>query len=108
MNTMRSLICHLMLISLLFVSIEGAADMSKTGHAHSDHSSEQAELDALDKPVPDQDEDHCDRCCHGHTSGISCNLSGAPLSALDDTHRRGLQPFIKNYAQAPPTPPPNA
>lgn len=105
---MNTFLTYLVLISMLFVSIEGAADMGKSGHAHDEHASLHIDPDEVGAAIPDKDASHCDHCCHGHINVIGSVL--IPIhSRIPAGNQRPLSSlFVKNYAQAPPTPPPTA
>jgi hypothetical protein len=105
---MHTFLCHLLLISMLFVSIEGAADMGKSGHVHDEHANFHADPEGSGSDVADIDADHCDHCCHGHLAGISPAANSNQCQILTDNDHPRRSSFVKNYAQAPPTPPPNA
>lgn len=103
---MKAVLCHLLLISLLFVSIDGAADMAREGHAHAEHAEQQESSD--DPSNPDIDSNHCDRCCHGHAPGISSAVASSAVNNSATDHEHHHAPSIQNLGQAPPTPPPTA
>ena len=109
---MRSFWCISVMISVLFMSVDGAADSVTRGHAHGDaakHSAallEPAEADHTSDTDPDTD--HCERCCHGHSAGISATVASATTPFMRSDHGAGRSAFVRNFAQAPPTPPPNA
>ena len=113
-HVMRFLICHIVILSVLFVSLEGAADMVMDGVPHGDDTAHQSEfghpLEEHDGSVPDSelDGDHCNHCCHGHSSTITSQVASviAPVIASDSRAEHNNQ--VRNFAQAPPTPPPNA
>lgn len=108
---MKSFWCILVMVSVLFMSVEGAADSVIEGHAHGDgasHSSdtlEPADLDPASDPEPDAE--HCEQCCHGHT--VSVMATGAPsaTSFIVSDHAAGARAPAHSFVQAPPTPPPN-
>ena len=114
-NKMRSLISHVIVFALLLMSLEGATGSLIEGVPHGgDNGSHQIEfghgLVDHDRNVPDSelDDDHCKHCCHGHC------FTGLPISAqitVPDGSRDRISVNkwrISNFAQAPPTPPPNA
>ena len=90
-----------LVLAILFVALDGAADSLNSGHLHAADIVEH--LDAAHV-----DDDHCERCCHGHVSWMitfaSLHLQSQPS---DDTHTRWVA-SLTNTAQAPPTPPPNS
>jgi len=111
---MRSLLCKLALLSFLFVSIEGAADVVVDGIPHGDETSHQQEfghtLDAHNGEMSDEalDGEHCEHCCHGHTLSISNSI----LTTSEVHSSKGEQPPYADHLSVlvltPPTPPPDA
>lgn len=65
-------------------------------------------LDSNDSVSQDAEgyDDHCQHCYHGHASSISGYL---PVISCDVAGQRFscYKPHVLNFAQAPPTPPPN-
>ncbi len=110
---MRKLLCHFVMLAVLFMSVEGAADVASEGHPHSDNLAHQLDADLPESPDtnsntdPDRSDDHCEHCCHGHVVSITVQLHTPTLTGATD-HQRGGAPHVVNHAQAPPTPPPNA
>lgn len=100
------------MISVLFMSVDGAADIVNDGHPHGDATSHQVtDLEAngqTQAPDSEGDSDHCERCCHGHSSGIAPQVASivAPVTASDRRVNSAHQ--VRNLSQAPLTPPPNA
>lgn len=111
---MRSFIGHFVIFSLLFVSLEGATDVVIDGVPHGDDASHQQEfghpLDAHDGETSDTelDGEHCNHCCHGHTAGISATVASLSTPYVTSDRPSGNSNHVHNFAQAPPTPPPNA
>ncbi|MEL7025277.1 MAG: hypothetical protein AAGL69_16205 [Pseudomonadota bacterium] len=111
---MRRFVSQIVILSMLFMSIEGASDMLLDGVPHGNDAAHAAEfghaLDKHDGSVSDSqlDGDHCEHCCHGHCTAIVSQVDPcvAPLST--DERRGANQNVLRNFAQAPPTPPPNA
>ncbi len=108
---MRSFWCILVMISVLVMSVDGAADSVTKGHAHGgdaahlldgsdDHQTSSSEAEA--------DVDHCERCCHGHTASVTATVAAAITPYSKSEHARSRFVYVRNFAQAPPTPPPNA
>jgi len=100
---LRPLVSYLFIISILFLSVEGAVVPVADGHQHGDTS---AHLTDSDHSTSTDSEDNCQHSCHNHTScfsqqliAISDNIISQQFSFYD------LQ--VTNLAQAPPTPPPN-
>ena len=99
------------MLSMLFMSAEGAIDTASDGHPHGDDLAHQVDVpeSLASNTGPDASlaDDHCEHCCHGHLVSISSKLELAPLVGGTDHQSSGI-PYVLNYAQAPPTPPPNA
>lgn len=111
---MRMFIGYLVIFSVLFVGMESAADVVVDGYPHEDITTHQAEfghqLDAHEDGTPDRelDGEHCNHCCHGHSTGIATSIFAmTPIASTDQPHA-GRSDHMRNLAQAPPTPPPNA
>ena len=102
---MQSLICQLMMVSVLFMNAEGALDMASDGHPHSDDRSHQVDINS--EPGTDQSGNHCEHCCHGHVAFIGIQLASMTLLNASDHQGSDVSQAL-NHAQAPPTPPPNA
>jgi len=109
---MQSMIRKALMFSMLFMSIEGAADIVSDGHPHGDDPTHAVDVKPSSEHDPaaavDLNTGHSEDCCHGHLASIMV----APPSSTAYVHRADLQsgdaPFVPNYAQAPPNPPPNA
>lgn len=108
---MRSFWSIAVMISVLFMSVDGAADTAINGHAHGDGAYHQDN----DHPAhPDQTSDtegagdHCERCCHGHTAGITSQVAAIKTPFVAGSHEPSRSPRVRNVAKAPPTPPPTA
>lgn len=89
------------------MSVEGAADMGKSGHAHTDHASEHVSAVTVEA-ASDVDANHCDHCCHGHFSGITSPIVSSHAFAYTSEHQSARKSIINNFGHAPPTPPPTA
>jgi hypothetical protein len=100
------------MISVLFMSVDGAADEASTGHPHGGdpgHFVDEHTVVAADTTsMSDLDIDHCEHCCHGHTSSITGHVKIVVPTLIATDQRVGRAKHIHNFAQAPPTPPPNA
>lgn len=108
---MKSFWCLVIVLSMLFLSVEGALDRAANGHAHqSDDASHLAQTDVadLDSSWDASDEDHCERCCHGHVPGGLAFNATTGIPPLVSDHQITNSPEVQSLAQAPPTPPPNA
>lgn len=110
----RSLVA-LLLISLLLTSIDGAIDIAKVGHPHDDAATRQADVsDAFAGTVDTSKDDdgtrttdHCEHCCHGHISVVMPNATPSHSGCGSVDQGPYTDAAILNFAQAPPTPPPN-
>ena len=107
---MRFYICVTIILSMLFLSLDGAIDIASQGHPHAD-AAELAGVDDVAAKLPGGDTDtersHCETCCHGHISSIVVQLPSMPFCAAG----AGISPpiaFSFRHSKAPPTPPPNA
>jgi hypothetical protein len=107
---MRFFVCLTIILSMLFLSLEGAIDIASQGHPHED-AADLADADAAaarlaggdNEPEPE----YCEHCCHGHLANIVIQLPSMPFYATAD----GFSPpitFSFRHSKAPPTPPPNA
>jgi len=102
---MRPFIYQFVILSVLFMSAEGAFDMMIDGHPHDDNLSQQ--VDTNSNTDTEQDATHCEHCCHGHL--VSIGVQHASMALVYVTgHQRRSTPHVLNHDQAPPTPPPNA
>lgn len=111
---MRRFVSQLVIVSVLFMGIEGATDTLPDGVPHGDDGAHWVELGhALDKhdgsvPESQLDGDHCQHCCHGHCTTIVSQFCLC-LALIGSGEIRSPDPsHLRNFAQAPPTPPPNA
>ncbi len=111
---MRSFWCLTVVISVLFASMDSAMDTAFDGLPHGDETAHLNEfghsLDAHDGTLSDTelDGEHCDHCCHGHSASITSLSVAAHLPPTADSYvARGAR-HLRNFSQAPPTPPPNA
>ncbi len=119
----RTSVSHLLILALLFISMEGAMDSVAGVHPHGDEyghhiSRDAGALTTLIEPTASNsntgsliddksDGEHCQHCCHGHASSISTqhdsNISDHP--SRPPFHF--FQAQLLSLAQAPPTRPPN-
>jgi len=106
---MRARILKLLLVSMLFVSVEGVADAVDELSFHQSHHSHAD--DTVNKWFPDTDGndhvlDNCEHFCHGHTVGLVGQLV---LAAIPEHEFYALTPPVEATSQykAPPIPPPN-
>ena len=111
---MRSFACQLVVVSLLFVSVEGATDIVIDGIPHGEAAAHQQEfghsLDDHNGDLSDRelDGDHCDHCCHVHAVSITTSAPAILLADLTTRQVPAQSDSIVGLPQAPPTPPPNA
>ncbi len=109
--TMRAFIDKLVIVSLLFVSLEGATEVIEdvvpagynTGHPH-----ELGHTVDIDNTEIDTEFDceQCKHCCHVHSSSLSPQVSTITMTFVRIDLRIGRSAHVRNFAQAPPTPPP--
>lgn len=113
---MKSFWCILVSISVLFMSVEGAADLLVDGglpHAD-DVASHESEFGHALEAHEDEtssgelDDEHCKHCCHGHSAGATGQFTPVTTAFVASEHIVRRSVFVLNFAQAPPTPPPNA
>jgi len=109
---MRSFWCLFIVISVLFMSVDGAADIASTGHPHGGdpaHLIDDHSVVSQDTTSESEfDIDHCEHCCHGHTSSIVAYVTVVTPTLIGNDQQPCCAPHVGNFAQAPPTPPPNA
>ena len=111
---MRTFLCILLTVSMLFAGLEASADLVIDGMPHGDETSHQAEfghsLDEHDGGQSDTelDGEHCGHCCHGHCASMLGILSSPTILPRSAGLRASRSADVLNFAQAPPTPPPNA
>lgn len=106
----------LMILALLTMSIDGAIDIAQAGHPHEDPLSHQLDdsqqtsdsAKSTQKNPDTPSNDHCEHCCHGHTSVVTASELGAFNACGSSRQIAYLHTSVANFAQAPPTPPPNA
>ena len=111
----RLVISRLMVVTLFMMSLEGAidsafaADNPVTGDAYSNKIDSGSGKHTADESQSsgEQNGDHCEHCCHGHTSCISAVVTIPPFNEMAaPLLPRDVQ--FQYFALAPPTPPPNA
>ena len=97
------------MISVLFMSVDGAADVASTGHPHGGDPAHLVDKHTVssqdDSSESNLDIDHCE---HGHTSSIAGQVTIVVPTLIARDQQIGRAPHVGNFAQAPPTPPPNA
>lgn len=110
-------LCLLLIVAVLCMSVDAAIDIVQSGHPHDDDVASQRDAPfdqsgALAKARQHTGErsgsGHCDHCCHGHTPAVADGSLELPTGCAT-AHPFTYAPVsIANFAQAPPTPPPNA
>ena len=106
---MKSFWCILVMVSVLMMSVDGAADSVTKGHAHGGDAAHVLDGgDAKTTSSSEADGDHCERCCHGHTASVTASVTAATTPYSKSQHALGRSANLRSFAQAPPTPPPNA
>ena len=95
-----------MIIALLWMGVDGIADRMSEGHPHADELAHH--IDAAPESTPDVTPDHCEHCCHGHTSSLTQSVVSASAVAAVGTVHLERPRHIQNLDTAPPTPPPTA
>lgn len=102
------------MISVLFASMDSVMDTAFDGVPHGDEVAHLDEfghsLDAHDGTSSDTelDGEHCDHCCHGHSSSITGVSVAVHVPPTSESVIADSASLLRNFAQAPPTPPPNA
>lgn len=104
---MKSFWCSFVILSVLFLSVDGAADTVTKGHAHGDGAAYQLSEDPPDSGT-EEFSDHCERCCHGHSTNMTLQAGSEATSLIERDHIARYVAHVRNFLQAPPTPPPNA
>ena len=107
---MSSHIIKLLIVSMLFVSMEAVvesvddASFHQTHHAHADESGDQW---FPDSDGSDHEGDACEHFCHAHVVAVSSQIS---MPSMQNFQGFVLPPSVYSVtrAVAPPTPPPNA
>jgi hypothetical protein len=108
---MRFIVSALIVISMISINLESAADSIIGSHSHG---SDSAHFPSLGETPESQQQDlesgtdHCKKCCQGHSTGISTTVVSLKMHVLEANPNHCQSIFVKNYAHAPPTPPPNA
>lgn len=116
MRRMTRPLCLLMVVAMLFMGIDAAFDIARSGHAHADPTAQHdghagcanAPTGGVHCNADAPDSDHCEHCCHGHISMLAVSQPSLPAAypTLQPDARSPILPA--DFALAPPTPPPNA
>ncbi len=107
---MHRKIVRLVIASLLFVSMEGVADVvdelsfHQTHHAHADDAENQW---FPDSDGDDHDGDACEHFCHAHFVGLTSQIMLANVPQFRN-YTPQFSAYELTHSSAPPTPPPNA
>lgn len=109
---MNRVLSQIIIVALLVLNIEGASDLSDLWEPSTGHGSEHVHQvhDHETPAAPDIDtecDDIQDHCSHGHSASLVGQLAGFNPDGAYRFHIRA-NTHLLNYAQAPPTPPPNA
>lgn len=109
---MNRTLLHLLILSLVWLSADAAADSGTLGHAHQEAAIEMGDAEETAGSEADdqrhQDKNgHCERCCHAHASVLPT------LTLAPDTVPPCHFPKPANVARQasdppPPVPPPIA
>jgi hypothetical protein len=108
---MRTFICRFVMLSVLFMNAEAAVAVASDSHPYDDDLMHQ--IDATKSSSNDTSSNldlenaHCVHCYHGHVVGITPHFLAVTAHLSATENQRGETPHVLNYAQAPPTPPPN-
>ena len=106
---MRFFVCITIILSILFLSLDGAIDIASQGHPHED-AAELVDAGSVAAKIPggdtDTEPDHCEHCCHGHVANIVVQLPSMPFYATATGFSAPIA-FSLRHSKAPPTPPPN-
>ena len=110
---MRRLLCQIVMFSVLFMSLDGAADIPSVGHPHGDDPTYQLDSQRFTAAVvtnstADQNAEHCEHCCHGHVVSIAEQEASVTPPATLPERKAAPAIHFRNLTQAPPTPPPTA
>ncbi len=106
---MRDIILTVLMVAILFVSLEATAELVNENnfhHTHHAHADEGGNQWYPDIHGDEHDEDSCDHVCHGHVVALAGQtlIADVPVFRLPVTARQSRQ---NTRGPAPPTPPPN-
>ena len=111
---MRSLVCKLAILSILLVSVEGAADVVVNGVPHGDPAGHLQEFGHSLEAHSDESsnavsvDEHCEHCCHGNCSSISQSELMTTAAETHGTTQTHYVDQLRSLFLSPPTPPPDA
>jgi len=106
---MRALVLNIFIVTLLFASLEGAAesvsepDFHQTHHAHADTADSQW---FPDSDCGEHDGESCEHFCHAHVVALSTQISLPNVPKLRNSVTSRFARTTSRGA-APPIPPPN-
>ena len=105
---MRILICQVLMLSLLSMNVEGAMDIASDLHSNGEELTHLIDTSSADSGGDaDRENNHCEHCCHAHVVSITSQLLATTTYHDVVDYQAGNAPVVINFAQAPPTPPPN-
>ena len=109
---MKQIICHILAITVLFLSTEGLWDMANETHPHGDvyaHQLDDHEHHTIgdSDPLSNDCADQCSNVCHGHMASVVANDSVLTVADASSMNRR-VSSIVISRPLAPPKPPPNA
>ena len=103
-NMPRTGLTYLFVFFLLFNGLEGVIESAQARHVH--ESGNAVDLQGSEQHQLDDSGDHYTHCCHAHAVTMENQLDKMDVSTVEQPFL--IQPdHLKNYAQGPPTPPPN-
>ncbi len=107
---MRDIVLSVLMVAVLFMSLEAAAELLSENVFHSTHHAHADEGESHWYPNFDgdeHDEDNCDHVCHGHVVALAGQtlIADVPVFRLPIATRHS-QHFTRSTA--PPKPPPNS
>lgn len=82
------------------------AEATLGDHAHGEGHSHILNSDDSAAHETENSESDCQHCCHGHTSSVTGGYLAINID-LVSPKVSFYHPYISNFAQAPPTPPPS-
>ena len=112
-EVMHKLLSQIVVVALLVLNIEGVSDLSGgSWDETSGHGSQHThEVQADELPISLDTDSDCDsnqdHCSHGHAASLVGQVASINPDSAYQFHARFVR-YLTNYAQAPPTPPPNA
>jgi len=109
---MRGFICNFVILSMLFMSLDGAADLVIKGQPHDGESGHVLIAYAVISPdiipVHDADIGYCAHCYHNHVASIPAQVASITMTLTPGDRFVARSRHLRHLALAPPTPPPTA